>query len=151
MTWNEPPPTKIVQALFNPVDHFSNRQLREGNINVTLSWQFDLTELSFHSLVILFDGTTIAGVKSSGFGSQPGFEKQFGIDWSANQNFVKLIIFNVTTEENGIFTCRVAAHPMTGFGSFQFKSNVQVDVVGKCKVKFRNICIEEHDYTKTTN
>ena len=132
MTWNEPPPTQIVQAVANPVDHFSSRQLREGNINATLRWQFDLTELNFRSLVILFGGTTVAGViKSLGSGPQPGFENQFGIDWSFNQTFVKLIIFNVTVEENGRFTCQVYADAVEGFAYFRFESNIQVDVVGK--------------------
>ena len=140
MTWNEPPPTQSVQAVANPVDHFSSRQLREGNINATLRWQFDLTELSFRSLVILFDGTTVAGVtKSSGFGPQPRFENQFGIDWSLNKTFVKLVIFNVTVEENGRFTCQVYADAVEGYVYFRFESNVQVNVVGKLQVIFSNI------------
>ena len=139
MTWNEPPPTQSVQAVANPVDHFSSRQLREGNINATLRWQFDLTELNLRSLVILFDGTIVAGVQSSGFGSQPGFENQFGIDWSLNQTFVKLVIFNVTVEENGRFTCQVYADAVEGYAYFRFESNVQVNVVGKLQVIFSNI------------
>jgi len=128
LTWNEPPPTQNVQAVADPVDHFSSRQLHKGKINATLSWQFDLTELTFDGLNILFDGTVIAGVKSQRSGTQPGFENRFGIDWSSSQRFVKLIIFNVTIEENGTFTCRVATDAVTGFGSFTFESIVQVDV-----------------------
>ena len=140
MTWNEPPPTQSVQAVANPVNHFSSRQLREGNINATLRWQFDLTELNFRSLVILFDGTTVAGViKSSGFGPQPGFENQFGIDWSLSQTFVELVIFNVTVEEDGRFTCQVYADAVEGYVYFRFESNVQVNVVGKLQVIFSNI------------
>ena len=136
MTWNEPPPTQNVQAVADPVDHFSSRQLHKGKINATLSWQCDLTELTFDGLNILFDGTVIAGVKSQRSGTQPGFENRFGIDWSSSQRFVKLIIFNVTIEENGTFTCRVATDAVTGFGSFTFESIVQVDVFGKLQVKF---------------
>ena len=124
------------------MDHFSRRQLREGNINATLRWQFDLTELNFRSLVILFDGTTVAGVinyKSLGSGPQPGFEKQFGIDWSLNQTSVKLVIFNVTVEENGRFTCQVYADAVEGYVYFRFESNVQVEVIGKLQVTFSNI------------
>ena len=150
MTWNKPPPIQTVQAAANPVDHFSSRQLREGNINAILSWQFDLTELNFRSLSILFEGTTVAGViKSLGSGPQPGFENQFGIDWSPNQTFVKLIIFNVTTEENGRFTCQVYADALKGFVYFRFESSVQVDVVGKLQVRFRNILIKiKHLYRR---
>ena len=129
LTWNEPPPTQNVQAVGDPVDHFSSRQLFEGTINATLRWQFDLTELIFDELVILFGGTTIAGVKSQRSGPEPGFENRFGIDWSSSQHFVKLIIFTVKIEENGTFTCRVATDAVTGFGSFTFESIVQVDVV----------------------
>ncbi|XP_015764605.1 PREDICTED: vascular endothelial growth factor receptor 1-like isoform X2 [Acropora digitifera] len=130
LTWNEPLPTQIVQAVADPVDHFSSRRLHKGKINATLSWQFDLTELTFDELNILFDGTVIAGVKSQRSGTESGFENQFGIDWIPNLHYVKLIIFNVTMEENGTFTCRVATDAVTGFASFTFESFVQVDVVG---------------------
>ena len=120
-----------MQAVTDPVDHFSRRRLHEGNINATLRWQFDLTALNFDSLAILFNGTVIAGVRSQRPGLVPGFEKQFGIDWSTSPHFVKLIIFNVTVEENGTFICRVDADTDTGFISFIFESIVQVDVVGK--------------------
>ncbi|XP_067030309.1 uncharacterized protein [Acropora muricata] len=129
LRWNEPSPTQNVQAVADPVDHFSSRRLHKGKINATLSWQFDLTELTFDELNVLFDGTVIAGVKSQISGTQPGFENRFGIDWSSSQQFVKLIIFNVTMEENGTFTCRVATDAVTGFASFTFESIVQVDVV----------------------
>ena len=120
-----------MQAVADPVDHFSRRRLHEGNINATLRWQFDLTELNFVSLVIFFNGTEIAGVRSQKPGLVAGFEKQFGIDWSDSPHFVKLIIFNVTVEENGTFICRVNTDPVTGFSPFLFESIVQVDVVGK--------------------
>ena len=120
-----------MQAVANPEDHSSSRQLHEGTINAYLSWQFYLTELNFSSLVILFDGTTVAGVTSLGYGPEHGFENQFDIDWIPKQTFVRLIIFNVTAKESGTFTCRVAVHERSGFASFQFDSNVQVDVVGK--------------------
>ena len=83
------------------------------------------------SLTIFFNGTAIAGVTSSGSGPEPGFENRFDFHWISNQTFARLIIFNVATEEHGTFICRVSTQQMTGFGSFQFESNVQVDVVGK--------------------
>ena len=123
-----------MQAVADPVGHFSSKQLHEGTNNANLSWQFDLKDLKFTSLIIFFGTTSIAGVDSSGSGPQPGFENQFDIDWISNQNFVRLIIFKVTFEQNGTFSCRVTAGG-TGFGSsYQFKSTVQVDVVGKLKV-----------------
>ena len=135
LTWNEPPPTQIVQAVGNPVHHYSSRQLHEGTINANLSWQFDLTELKFKTLILLFNGTILGGVTSSGQGLVAGFKNQFGFDWILNQTFVRLIIFNVTIKENGTFTCRVRVRVDTGQGfGAHFDSNVQVNVVGKLKV-----------------
>ena len=139
MTWNEPPPTQIVQTAADPVKHFSSRQLFEGTINATLSWHFGLTELVFNSLLIFFEGNSVARVSSSVTGTPPSYANRFGLDWIPNQNLVKLFIFNVTTEENGTFSCRAVAYSLDGFSEFQFTSNVQVDVVGKLKVKFRKM------------
>ena len=139
MTWNDPPPSQTVQAVANPVEHFSSRQLFEGTINATLSWHFGLTELIFKSLLILFEGNAVARVSSSVTGTRPPYGNRFGLDWIPNQNLVKLFIFNVTTVDNGTFSCRVTADSLDGFNNFQFASNVQVDVVGKLKMKFRNM------------
>ena len=132
MAWDQPLPIQIIQSA-NPVDHFSSRQLFEGTINATLNWQFRLNQLNFGSLVISLNGTPIGGVGSLGSGLQPGFENKFGIDWNPNQKLVKLFIFKVTTKQNGTFTCQVDANEVTGFvtKNFQFRSNVQVHVVGK--------------------
>ena len=132
LTWEQPPPNETVQSA-NPVDHSSSRQLYEGTINATLNWQFRLNQLNFDSLVISLNGTPIAGVGSSGSGLQPGFENEFGIDWNPNQKLIKLFIFKVTIEKNGTFTCQVDADEVTGFvtKNIQFRSNVQVHVVGK--------------------
>ena len=118
------------------MDHFSSRQVHEGTINATLNWHFRLNQLNFGSLVISINGTHIAGIGSSGSGPQAGFENEYGIDWNANQKLVKLFIFNVTTEKNGTFTCQVNADQVTGFvtKNFQFRSAVQVNVVGKYKI-----------------
>ena len=136
MTWNEPPPTQVVQAVItNPVQHFSSRQLFEGTINATLSWQFGLRGLIFESLFILFEGVSVARVSPSLSGIQPSYANRFGLDWIPNQNLVKLFIFNVTTEDNGTFSCRVSADSLDRFSVFRFTFNIQVDVVGKLKVK----------------
>ena len=138
MTWSYPPPTKVVQANSNPARHLSSRQLFEGTINATLSWQFALTDLIFKSVLIFIVGNpvTVARVSSSVIGTSPSYANRFGLDWIPNLNLVKLFIFNVTTEDNDIFSCRVTADSLDRFTEFQFRSNVQVDVVGKRKVKF---------------
>ena len=140
MTWNEPPPTQIVQAVADPVKHFSSRQLFEGTINATLSWHFGLRELIFKSLLIFFEGNSVARVSPSVTGTPPSYANRFGLDWIPNQNLMKLFIFNVTTEDNGTFSCRVTADSFDGYDPFVFESNVQVDVVGKLKQNLRT-CI----------
>lgn len=128
LTWNEPPPTQIVQAVItNPVQHFSSRQLFEGTINATFSWHFGLRGLIFESLFILFEGDSVALVSPSLSGIRPSYVNRFGLDWIPNQNLVKLFIFNVTTEDNGTFSCRVAADSLDRFSEFRFTSNIQVD------------------------
>ena len=141
MSWNEPPPSQVVKEAKDPVEHFSSRQLFEGTINATLSWRFNLTGLHFQSCAILFGGNTVALISSSVNGTPLDYANRFGFDWIPNQNLAKLFIFNVTTEDNGTFTCRVTADSLDRFSEFHFKSHVQVDVVGKLKVKFRNIII----------
>ena len=134
-------------AIGIPVDHFSNRELRQGTINASLKWRFNLTELRFLSLVVLFDGKAVGGATSSGQQLQREFENQFGFEWILNQTFVRLIIFNVTIKEQGTFTCRVKARAEKRPFAFQFRSNVQVDVVGKRKVKSRNTHTHTHTHT----
>ena len=119
--------------------HLSSRQLFEGTTNATLSWHFGLTELIFKFLLIFFEGTSVALVSSSVIGIPPNYSNRFGLDWISNQNLVKLFIFNVTTEDNGTFSCRVSADSLDRFTEFEFRSDVQVDVVGKIKVKFKRI------------
>ena len=134
LTWNKPLPTQIVQAAADPMKHLSSRQLFEGT-NATLSWHFGLTELIFKSLLIFFEGNSVGRVSSSVTGTPPSYANRFGLDWIPNQNLVKLFIFNVTTEDNGTFSCRVAADSLDRFSEFRFTSNIQVDVVGKLKEK----------------
>ena len=104
-----------------------------------MSWHFGLAELTFNSLLIFFGHNSVARVSSSVTGTSPSYANRFGLDWIPDQNLVKLFIFNVTTEDNGIFSCRVTADSLDRFTVFPFTSNVRVDVVGKLFVKFRNM------------
>ncbi|XP_067030280.1 uncharacterized protein [Acropora muricata] len=130
LTWNEPPPLLVVQALKDPATHFSSRQLFEGTINATLSWHFGLTELLFQALAISFEGNTVACISSSVNGTRPGYANRYGLEWNPNKKLVKLFIFNVSMEDNGTFSCRVVADSLDRYSAYQFTSNVQVDVVG---------------------
>lgn len=131
LTWKEPLPVQTV-PYNNITDHFSMKRLLEGDTNATLRWRYALIGLSFDSLSILFGGQIIAGAWSSEQGPEPGFEDKYDINWVDSQNLVTLFIFNVTTEVDGIFTCRVSARKR--FGSIQFSSLVEVDVVEGGKV-----------------
>ena len=121
------PPTQTVQA---GVDHFSKSKLQEGNLE-NLTWQFSLNNLTLSRLVLLFDRTPFAEATPSGKVVQFGFQ---------TQTLITLMISNAT---NGTFICQVNAVTVEGIISFphQFEINVQVDVVGKLKVKSRNIYI----------
>ena len=130
LTWKEPLPIQTVPKN-NITGHFSKKRLREGNTNATLRWHFALTGLDFDSLTIFFGKQAIAGARPSLQAPARGFENQYDIYWVASQNLVTLFIFNVTTDVNGIFECRVSA--VEGVVTNQFSSFVEVDVVGKAK------------------
>ena len=70
----------------------------------------------------------IAGVRSSGQGVLPGFEDKYEISWIPEQR-ITLVILKVTTAENGTFVCDVKA--TKGFVTASWRSNIQVDVLGK--------------------
>ena len=139
MTWNEPPPKQTIQAvLWNPLGHLSSREFYEGTINANLSWQFTLTALSFTGLHLRFNGIFFGNIGPLTF-LQSKLKHRFGLDWHHNQGIIRLIIFNVTSEENGTYSCKVFAQ---GSVAYEFESNVQVNVVnvqvddvGKLKVK----------------
>ena len=54
-----------MQAVADPVKHFSSRHLFEGTINATLNWHFGLRGLIFQSLLIFFEGNSVARVSPS--------------------------------------------------------------------------------------
>ncbi|XP_068733594.1 immunoglobulin superfamily member 10-like [Montipora capricornis] len=145
ITWYEPPPIQTVSDT-DVVDHLGNStQLLEGSINASLSWNFSLSsDLSFSALTVSLGGTIIAGVVSSGPAVQAGFGNKFDIRWIPFQR-VTLIIFNVTTEVNGTFSCTITA--TKGFGVVNFGSNIQVHVVDPPSniVTSRNITITAPD------
>ncbi|XP_067030284.1 uncharacterized protein [Acropora muricata] len=130
LTWNEPLPRQVVPAVKDPKQHFSSIQLSEGTINATLSWNFSLTGLHFQAVGVSFKGKTVAIISPLVTGTRPPYGNRFGLDWIPNQNLVKLFIFNVTSDDNGRFSCRVTAESWDRFTEFHFRSNVEVDVVG---------------------
>ena len=68
-----------------------------------LTWEFHLTELKFHYLLLLFDRTDFAVAWPLGEVGQIGFRNQFRIHWNPN-TLITLMIFNAT---NGTFSCNL--------------------------------------------
>ncbi|XP_015749564.1 PREDICTED: uncharacterized protein LOC107329387 isoform X2 [Acropora digitifera] len=130
LTWNEPLPRQVVPAVKDPKQHFSSIQLSEGTINATLRWNFSLIRLHFQAVGVSFKEKTVAIISPAVTGTRPPYGNRFGLDWIPNQNLVKLFIFNVTSDDNGKFSCQVTAESWDRFTEFHFTSNVEVDVVG---------------------
>ena len=148
LTWNEPPPTQTVQAVGHPVDHLSRRKLIEGTRTANFSWNFNLTELKFSFLTLAFKSKPYAIAWPSGLVVQHGLRNYVKITrWIPRRiSFeLRLVIFRIT---DGAFTCIVNANKVKGNVSFPFgfHSNIQVDVVGKLKVKSIDIYIYIYIY-----
>jgi len=128
ITWYEPLPVETI--VDENVYHTNSTQFLEGSNHSTLSWNFSLTsDLSFSSLNLKLNGVSIAGALSSGqHGVLDGFTERFDISWIPIQR-VTLVIFNVTTNEDGTYACEVST--AEGFVVKVWKSKIQVNVVGK--------------------
>ena len=121
------------------VDHFSRQQFHDGTTYANLTWQFTLTALKFKYLVLSLNGTRIAVITASIQVVDPRFENHLSIRWIPDQTILRLTVLNITTEKNGaLLTCQVYAMAVDS-SMWPFCSIVQVDVVGKLKVKSRNI------------
>ena len=126
--WKEPPPTQTIStpAVGDPEEHPSSTSLLEGTINASLTWQFTLSsDLTFLALGLTFNDTSIGGQLQI----SDNFRDKYAINWIPSER-ITLMIFNVTTEVNGIFGCEVFAQIKQG-GFATFRSNNQVNVIGK--------------------
>jgi len=132
ITWYEPLPVETIVDV--NVYHTNSTQFLEGKINATLSWNFSLTpDLSFNTLNLKLNDVPIAGALSSGqHGVLDGFKERFDVSWFSNQRFT--LIFNVSTNEGGSYSCEVAT--TEGFVGKVWKSKIQVNVVGKLAMIF---------------
>ena len=94
--------------------------------------------------MLSFDSTPFAEALALGKVAQSRFPNQFGIHWIRNKTLITLMIANAT---NGTLTCQVNAFGVEGIGlPLQFKSHVQVVVVGMLKLKSRNTDIYIYIY-----
>ncbi|XP_068733307.1 fibroblast growth factor receptor 3-like [Montipora capricornis] len=124
--WKEPLPTQTITypAVGDPEEHLSSTSLLKGTINASLSWHFTLSsDLTFLALGLTFNDTSIGGQSQI----SDNFRDKYAINWIPSER-ITLIIFDVTTEVNGIFGCEVFTLIKQG-GIVTFKSKNQVDVI----------------------
>ena len=129
LTWNEPLPILTVQKSdASWVFHRNCTRLVEDTINASLSWNFSLSSgLTFTGVNLILKTDTIAFVNNQKPEVSKGFKDKYAINWIPNQR-ITLVIFKVTSEHNATFVCEVIT---TGNGVSIWKSEVQVDVVGR--------------------
>ena len=123
ITWSEPPPVETVTD--HNLVHTNSIQLHEGSNDKVLNWRFTL-EQGFNLVLVYlqFDGSGVATVSSSGVVNlNPVFTSRFNVSWVSGH--VTLVIFNVSTADEGVFTCQ-----LTDVSANQWKRNIQVAVVG---------------------
>ena len=127
VTWYEPPP---VQTSSDPaVFHTANQQLREGSTNAALNWNFSLTQdLNLIVVTIKFNEVPIATLVPSGPAAPAsGYEGRFNVSWISQS--ATLVIFNVTDDDTGLFSCEL--NTFQGATNKVWKRKIQVKVVGK--------------------
>ena len=128
VTWFEPPPVET--ASDHTIVHTNSTQLRKGSTNVNLRWEFSLTsELNLIAVNLRFDGANAGTiVPSTGVsGVDVALTSRFNISWVARQ--ATLVIFNVSTADEGLFSCALIT--FEGATSKTWERNIEVSVVGK--------------------
>ena len=144
VTWFSPPPVETVTD--NTIVHTNSTKFRKGSTHVYLNWEFSLTnELSLILVTFKFDGTSVGTIVPSTGAAAPSasFTLGFNVSWVAQH--ATLTIFNVTTADEGLFTCEL--NTFAGVTNKIWKRNVDVSVVGKpiiCSLRV-HILIEEGD------
>ena len=110
----------------NRVEHQNLTRLVEGTINASLVWHFNLSsDLTFVALTLTLDGATIA----SDIGVLTYVRDKYAVILIQSTEInITLVIFEVTVAHKGTFSCEVFARKQA---QLSWKSNVQVDVVGK--------------------
>ena len=128
ITWFEPPPV-VTEADSTVLSVADSTQLLRG-VDGSLSWNFTLTGEQFASAALKWKSTTVANIRPafSIVAVEPGFEDRFNISWSNSQR-ATLVIFNVTTEYEGDFSCETSS--VVGGSLKVWTRKTQVAVVGK--------------------
>ena len=138
VTWFEPPP---VETVTDPtLVHTNSTKLHRGSTNVHLNWKFSLTsELFLVSVTLRFDGNSVGTIVPSTGAARPSasFTSRFNVSWVAQ--VATLIIFNVTSADEGLFTCEL--NTFEGGTNKIWNRNIDVSVVGKhiiCSLRVHN-------------
>ena len=100
-------------------------QLYKGSINKRLNWTFTLAQDPV-SISLDLDGSSVATIVPS----TPlvvVLSPKVNVTWVSGQ--ITLIIFNVTTADEGVYSCE-----MTSANAKVWKRNIKVEVVGNYKV-----------------
>ena len=106
----------------------NNTSLYIGSSNKRLNWRFDLAQDPI-SVLLQLNGATVATIAPSTplvRVTQP-FTSRVNVTWVSGH--VTLIIFNVTTAGEGVFSCVLVA-----FSGHAWKRKIKVAVVGNYKV-----------------
>ena len=128
ITWFEPPP--VVTETDNSVPSVADsKQLLRG-VDGSLSWNFTLTGERFASAELRFESTTVANIQPAFdiIAVSPGFEDRFNLTWINSQR-ATLVIFNVTSEHEGEFSCETSS--IVGGNLKKWTRRIEVAVVGK--------------------
>ena len=128
ITWYEPPP--VVTERDNSVPSVADSAQLLSGVDGSLSWNFTLTGERFASAALKWKDTTVANIRPSLgiIAVTPGFEDRFNLTWSNSQR-ATLVIFNVTTEYQGDFSCETSS--LVGGNLKLWTRKIQVAVVGK--------------------
>ena len=128
ITWFEPPP--VVTETDNSVPSVADSKELLSGVDGSLSWNFTLTGEQFASAQLKWKTDTVANIRPSlgVIAVVSRFEDRFNLAWSNSQR-ATLVIFNVTTEYEGDFSCETSS---LVDGSLKlWIRKIQVAVVGK--------------------
>ena len=126
ITWHEPPPVETVTD--DILVHTNNIQLCTGSLNKRLNWTFSLAQDPVLVLLLL-DGSGLATItpSTSLVTVAQALSSRVNVTWVSGH--VTLIIFNVTTADEGVYSCQVTAANVK-----VWRRNIKVAVVGNYKV-----------------
>ena len=112
-------------------EHTSNIQLYEGSINESLNWTFSLEQDTLGFVSLQFHGLGVATITPSTgvVNPSPDFASRFKVRLVSGR--VSLIILNITTSDEGIFSCQLTANK-----GKVWKRNIKVAVVGNLRLFF---------------